>query len=72
MLPHVPFDGWTRRALRTGLADIGMAPEDAELLFPGGAADMIEAFCDLGRPQDGGRAPPRWIRRCGCTNGCAR
>ena len=46
MLPHVPFDGWTRRALRAGLADIGMAPEDAEQLFPGGAADMIEAFCD--------------------------
>ena len=46
LLPHVPFDGWTRRALRAGLADIGVAPEDAELLFPPGAADMIEAFCD--------------------------
>lgn len=45
-LRHVPFDGWTRRALRAGLADAGMAPEDAEQLFPGGAADMIEAFCD--------------------------
>ena len=42
----MPFDGWTRRALRAGLADIGMAPEDAEQLFPGGAADMIETFCD--------------------------
>jgi ubiquinone biosynthesis protein COQ9 len=46
LLGHVPFDGWTRRALRAGLADIGVAPEDAEQLFPGGAADMIEAFCD--------------------------
>ena len=46
LLPHVPFDGWTRRALRAGLADIGVAPEDAELQFPGGAGDMIEAFCD--------------------------
>ena len=46
MLPHVPFDGWTRRALRMGLADIGVSPDDAELLFPGGTADMIEAFCD--------------------------
>jgi ubiquinone biosynthesis protein COQ9 len=46
MLPHVPFDGWTRRSLRLGLADIGVAPEEAEQLFPGGAADMIEAFCD--------------------------
>ena len=45
-LPHVPFDGWTRRALRIGLADIGEAAEDANLLFPGGAPDMIEAFCD--------------------------
>ncbi len=46
MLPHVPFDGWTRRSLRMGLADIGVSPDDAELLFPGGAADMIETFCD--------------------------
>ena len=46
LLPNVPFDGWTRRALRTGLASIGEAPDDADQLFPGGAADMIEAFCD--------------------------
>jgi ubiquinone biosynthesis protein COQ9 len=46
LLPHVPFDGWTRSALRRGLADIDVSPEDAALLFPGGAADMIEAFCD--------------------------
>jgi len=46
MLPNVPFDGWTFRALRTGLASIGVAAADAAALFPGGAADMIEAFCD--------------------------
>jgi ubiquinone biosynthesis protein COQ9 len=46
MLPHVPFDGWTVRALRLGLRDIGVSPDEAEVLFPGGAADMIEAFCD--------------------------
>jgi len=46
MLPNVPFDGWTYRSLRTGLASIGVSPAEAELLFPGGAADMIEAFCD--------------------------
>lgn len=46
MLPNVPFDGWTRRSLRRGLADIGMSPADADMLFPGGAPDMIEAFCD--------------------------
>ena len=47
MLPHVPFDGWTRRALRHGLADAGMPEDEADLLFPGRAVDMIEAFCDL-------------------------
>jgi ubiquinone biosynthesis protein COQ9 len=46
MLAHVPFDGWTVRALRMGLGDIGAPPDEAELLFPGGAPDMIEAFCD--------------------------
>ncbi len=46
MLPNVPFDGWTYRSLRAGLASIGVPREEAELLFPGGSADMIEAFCD--------------------------
>lgn len=45
-LPHVPFDGWTRVALRRGLVDIGRSPDEADELFPGGAADMIETFCD--------------------------
>jgi ubiquinone biosynthesis protein COQ9 len=47
MLPNVPFDGWTLRTLRRGLSDAGQSPDDAEMLFPGGAADMIETFCDL-------------------------
>ncbi len=47
LLPNVAFDGWTARALRVGLAAAGKDPEDAALLFPGGAADMIEAYCDL-------------------------
>ncbi len=47
MLPHVPFDGWTRRALARGLADIGAPPDEADLLFPGGAVALVEAFCDL-------------------------
>jgi ubiquinone biosynthesis protein COQ9 len=38
MLPHVAFDGWTTRAIQDG---------DADLLFPLGAPEMIEAFCDL-------------------------
>jgi ubiquinone biosynthesis protein COQ9 len=47
LLPRVPTQGWTWAALRGALGDIGADPEDAELLFPGGAADLIEAFIDL-------------------------
>jgi ubiquinone biosynthesis protein COQ9 len=47
LLPNVPFDGWTYRALRAGLAASGGDPRDAESLFPGGAADMIATYCDL-------------------------
>ncbi len=47
MLAHAPFDGWTKRALRRGLADIDAPEDDAELLFPGGAVDMVACFCDL-------------------------
>jgi len=47
MLPNVPFEGWTTRALRAGLLTAGMPEDETTLLFPGGAADMIEVFCDL-------------------------
>lgn len=47
MLPNVPFDGWTIRALRAGLAAAGMPADEATILFPGGAADMVAVFCDL-------------------------
>ena len=47
MLPHVAFDGWTKRALRAGVLDAGLPADEAELLFPLGTVDMIETFCDL-------------------------
>ncbi|HEX4366035.1 MAG TPA: COQ9 family protein [Rhodopila sp.] len=47
MLPHVPFDGWTKRALRAGVRDAGLPADEADLLFPLGSLDMIETFCDL-------------------------
>ena len=47
MLPHVAFDGWTKRALRAGVLDAGMPADEADLLFPLGTVDMIETFCDL-------------------------
>jgi ubiquinone biosynthesis protein COQ9 len=46
-LPHVPLDGWTRKALRAGLADAGFDPADLPLLFPGGPVEAIEVWCDL-------------------------
>jgi len=48
MLAHVPFDGWTKRALRAGVMDAHMPADEADLLFPLGAVDMIETFSDLG------------------------
>jgi ubiquinone biosynthesis protein COQ9 len=47
LLPRVPTQGWTTTALRGALGDLGAEPDDAELLFPGGAPDLIEAFIDL-------------------------
>jgi len=46
-LPHVPFEGWTRRALRAGLADLGRDPAEIESLFPDGPAEAVEVWCDL-------------------------
>jgi ubiquinone biosynthesis protein COQ9 len=46
-LVHVPLDGWSRRALRAGLADAGFDPRELDLLFPGGPAEAIEVWCDL-------------------------
>ncbi len=47
LLPNVPFDGWTDRGLRAALVAAGQPADDADLLFPGGPADMVEAYCDL-------------------------
>jgi ubiquinone biosynthesis protein COQ9 len=47
MLPHVPFDGWSKRALKAGIRDAGMPADEVDLLFPLGTVDMIETFSDL-------------------------
>lgn len=46
VLAHVPEAGWTRAALRAAMRDLGRAPEDADLLFPLGTADVLETFAD--------------------------
>lgn len=43
MLPHVPFDGWTQRAIDAAAADLGILPAMARLAFPGGAVEMVDA-----------------------------
>jgi len=44
MLPDVPFDGWSRAALRAAARRIGLPPAEALALFPGGPADFAAAF----------------------------
>jgi len=45
-LPHVTFDGWTRRSLRLGVEDAGLSPEMGERAFPGGTGDLVAHFSD--------------------------
>jgi ubiquinone biosynthesis protein COQ9 len=44
ILPDVPFDGWSRRALRGAAHRAGVSFEEAAALFPRGAPDLIAAF----------------------------
>ncbi len=46
-LRHVPFDGWSRRAMRHAARDVGLDPALADRAFPYGAADMVAAFSRL-------------------------
>ncbi len=45
LLPSAGYGGWTMAALRAA------AGPDADLLFPGGPADMVDAYVDLGDRQ---------------------
>jgi ubiquinone biosynthesis protein COQ9 len=47
LLPQVAFDGWTLKSVRQALVSLGRHPDDAPLLFPGGTAEMIAAYCEL-------------------------
>lgn len=46
-LTHVPFDGWTRRALMAGARDAGFDEADADRAFPGGLADAVDLYVRL-------------------------
>jgi ubiquinone biosynthesis protein COQ9 len=44
ILPDVPYDGWTTRALRHAARRADIPPAEAVALFPRGAPDLIAAF----------------------------
>jgi ubiquinone biosynthesis protein COQ9 len=47
MLAHVPFDGWSDKALAAAAAaDLGIPASRAALVFPQGAPDMMRALSD--------------------------
>lgn len=43
-LPHIAFDGWSMTALRAAAHDLGVSEVLARNAFPGGPAELIEAF----------------------------
>lgn len=45
-LPHVPFDGWTERAMRAGAESAGLDAAAIRRAFPGGVAEMVEYFIE--------------------------
>jgi ubiquinone biosynthesis protein COQ9 len=44
MLPDVPFEGWSRAALRKAAAKLGHDESQLDALFPGGARDAVACF----------------------------
>jgi ubiquinone biosynthesis protein COQ9 len=44
MLPEVPFDGWSRAALRAAARRIGVPAAEALALFPDGPVDFVACF----------------------------
>jgi ubiquinone biosynthesis protein COQ9 len=47
MLPHVAFEGWTRKALAAGVADAGYPASMAERSFAGGLVEVANHFGDF-------------------------
>lgn len=45
---NAAFDGWTVKSLRMALSGLGRDPAEAALAFPGGRAEMIDAYFILG------------------------
>ncbi len=48
MLQHVPFDGWSQKALDESARAIGMSPEIVKALCPRGAVDLAATYHQIG------------------------
>jgi ubiquinone biosynthesis protein COQ9 len=46
-LEHVPFDGWTKQALKAGAEDLDLAPGEVDRLLPGGIRQAIKTYVEL-------------------------
>ena len=46
LLPDVPFEGWSRRALRHAARRVDLSEAELASLFPRGARDAVAAFSD--------------------------
>ncbi|MBO6560304.1 MAG: COQ9 family protein [Nisaea sp.] len=46
ILPHVMFDGWSRKALKHGAEDASISASELDRLFPAGVGDCIGHFLD--------------------------
>ena len=46
-LDHIPFDGWSMKALRHAAADIGLDPAAPDRAFPHGVSSAVEHFTAL-------------------------
>jgi len=44
VLAHVPFEGWHRKAILHGAADLGLDPAFADLVYPGGVIEMLDTW----------------------------
>jgi ubiquinone biosynthesis protein COQ9 len=44
LLPEVPFDGWSRAAMRAAATRAGLDPGEVDTLFPGGPRDAVAWF----------------------------
>lgn len=47
LLPHVPFDGWTRAAADKAALEAGLTPGEQALAAPRGLPDLVDAFFDM-------------------------